>query len=122
MPFISIDIYAQFEPTLPGLAARILHSNAVQHLHFNAGLTTIRIAFALDDEQWFQNLRLLDRVKEPTFHANATMGNKTATILEVVAFVTESRDSLEQLFAQIYPGTTYPQIPNRNKVTVIEMP
>lgn len=122
MPFISIDIYAQFEPRLPELAARILHSNAVQHLHFDAGLTTIRVAFASADEQWFQNMRPLDRVKEPTFHANAIMGNNMATNLEVAYFITQSRDSLEQLFAQLYPGTTYPQIPDRNKVTVIEMP
>jgi len=122
MPFISIDIYAQFEPKLPELAVAILHSNAVQHLHFDPGLTTVRICFASADEQWFQNMRSLDRVKEPTFHAKAIVGNKTASNLDVTYFIIESRRSLEQIFAQLYPGTTYPQIPNRNKVTVIEMP
>ena len=122
MPFISINIYAQVDPKLPDLAAAILHSNAVQYLHFDPGLTTIRICFASADEQWFQNLRPIDKVKEPTFHANAIIGNKTASNLDIAYFITQSRDSLEQLFTQIYPGTSYPPIPNRNKVTVVEIP
>lgn len=122
MPSISIDIYANFEPTLSEAATSILHSNAVQHLHFDARSTTVRVSFASADEQWFQNLQLLDRNNEPTFHANAIIGNKTASNLDVAYFIAESRDSPEQLFAQFYPGTTYPQIPNRNKVTVVEIP
>ncbi|KQP37198.1 hypothetical protein [Pseudorhodoferax sp. Leaf274] len=122
MPIISLDVYAPFEPTLPELAAQILQSNAMQHLHFDPGLTTVRISFASSNDQWFQDSRLLNRQQEPTFHANTIIGNKTATNLEIAYFVTETRNALEQLFSQIFPGTQYPQLPDRNKVTVVEMP
>jgi hypothetical protein len=122
MPIISVDAYATRVETLPAFAAKIIEPLAIEYLHMTPGLITIRFSFAATTDVWFFDAKPIDRTTDPTFHINTIIGNKTAAEIDIAYFITETRDRTQNLFSNIYPGTTYPEVGNRNKVTVIEMP
>ena len=122
MPIITAEIFGPDTPELPQQFAEIIHDNAVTHLHSNPELLTIRVSFSSVSDRWFFNLSPLDLVRTPTFYVFAPIGNGTAGNIDITRFIVETRNRLKSAMAASYPGTTYPDLPDRNKVVVVEMP
>lgn len=122
MPMINIEILGEPRPELAKGVAETVQANAAEFLHADAELLTIRVAFSSANDIWFSNAKVIDGIVSPTFFALAFLPKDLATQSEVGSFIVETRDKLKIQMAAAYPGTVYPDIPDRNKVVVATMP
>jgi hypothetical protein len=119
---ITAEIFAPETPDLPDRFAQIIHANAVAHLKVTPHLLTIKVAFSAPSDRWYFNLSPLDTALTPSFYVFAPIGRATATEADVMWFIGETREQLAAEMAATYPGTTFPVVPDRTKVVVVEMP
>lgn len=121
MPMITAEIFAPYDATLPATFAKILHINAVSHLHATADLLTIRVAFSPCQDEWYFNAARLNRATTPSFYVFAPIGPGVATDIEVTRFTVETRDQLKAEMVALYPSAQFPNLPDRTKVVVVAM-
>lgn len=126
MPFISIDVFAPVNHTLPQEATKMIQDLAEQELRFIPANTLVQFRFASPDEQWFfgsdgVNPIPLDRNHEPSFHVHTFVIDPHAAGVNLGQFALNTFDQFKMLLATTYPGSSLPDdFHNRNKVTIVE--
>ena len=122
MPIVSIDVLGSPNEHLAIRFSQAVHATAVEFLHAEAELLTVRVSFAQTSDKWFFNLEPLAPTISPAFYLLAPIGRGIASDIEVAQFTVETRNRLRMILVEEYPGTSAPNYPDRNKVVVVEMP
>lgn len=120
MPMITAEVFAPINSKLQDDFANILHRNAVDYLKFVPDNLVIKVCFSVTSDKWYFNLLPLDPLTSPSFYVCAAVPAGSVPKIDIVRFVVETRNDLQEAMFQAYPGTTYPSIPDRTKVDVVD--
>ena len=121
MAMITINILGKPFKSLAKEVAKIVSLNGVEYLGFDEKFISISIRFSGKYDYWYNNLRELDEVTQPTFFVHTTVPANKLDYSEVGGFIINVRNQISDAFSSTY--SDFDQgIPDRNNVIVSVMP